>query len=264
MKISIITPTYNSAKTIKDTIDSILAQFKNNHTLRANLEYIVIDGASTDDTKKIVIDFQKDLNIKLVSEKDNGIFDAMNKGIKMATGDIIGILNSDDFFYSEDTLFKVIKAFESNPNVDAIYGDLVYVDNEDIKKQTRYWKAGEYGEQKLNWGWSIPHPTFFVRREVYEKIQKEDGKIFDTSFNIASDYELTLRLLKVKKIKIKYIPEILVTMRDGGTSASSLRHRVIGWTEQRRVWKTNSLKIPPFFIVRRLLNKIMQYIRLSD
>jgi glycosyltransferase involved in cell wall biosynthesis len=249
MKISIITPTYNSGKTITDTVESLVGQNC------SDLEHIVIDSVSTDNTKEIVEKYKDKINIKFISEKDNGIYDAMNKGLKMATGDIVGILNSDDFYYSGEVLSKINKTFEVNPEIDAVYGDLVYVDNEDISKQTRYWKAGEYDEKKLNSGWIIPHPTFFVRRRVYEKLDK----IFDTNFTLAADYELILRLLMIKKINVKYIPEILVSMREGGTSASSLRQRIKGWQELRRAWKVNNLKIPKFFITRRLISKIKQY-----
>ncbi len=265
--LTLITPTYNSAKTLEDTLDSVVTQMQNYPALvqDSNFEYIIIDGASTDGTQEIVKKYQNKfpaLNIKLISEPDKGIFDAMNKGIKMATGDIVGILNSDDFFYSPNVLSKIVQVFANNPEVDAVYGDLAYVDNNDINKQTRYWKAGEYAEEKLNWGWSIPHPTFFVRRKIYEKLIEKDNRIFDTTLAISACYELTFRLLKIYKIKVKYLPEILVTMRDGGTSASSLGHRITGWIEQRRVWKINNLPAPPFFITRRLAHKIWQFIRL--
>jgi glycosyltransferase involved in cell wall biosynthesis len=250
MKISIITATYNSSKTIKDTIDSLVMQ---NYS---DLEYIIVDGNSSDNTLDIISEYNNKLNIKLISEPDKGIYDAMNKGVKMATGDIVGILNSDDFYYKNDVLFKINKCFVESPDVDAIYGDLVYVNNDDVSKQTRYWKASEYEEEKLIWGWIIPHPTFFVRHEVYEKCEK----IFDTTFSLAADYELILRLLKTYKIKVKYIPEILVSMRDGGASASGLKQRIKGWKELRQAWKVNNLKIPRFFILRRLLSKVGQYL----
>jgi len=249
MKISVITPTYNSSKTIKDTLDSMVAQSY------SDLEYIIINGNSSDNTKDIILSYQDKLNIKLVSEPDKGIYDAMNKGVRMATGDIVGILNSDDFYHAKDVLHKVSKTFLENPDLDAVYGDLIYVNNEDSSKQTRYWKAEEYQEDKLNYGWIIPHPTLFLRRKVYEK----NEKIFDTSFSLAADYEFILRQLKINKIKVKYLPETLVTMRDGGSSASSLKQRIRGWTELNRAWKVNNLKVPTFFIFRRVFNKISQF-----
>jgi glycosyltransferase len=262
MPLSLITPTYNSAKTLTDTIESIVVQIEKYPEIAKELEYIIIDGASSDGTKEIIQKYQNklpELNIKFISEPDKGIFDAMNKGIRMATGDIVGIINSDDFYYNTDALSKVIQAFKTDESIDAVYGDLMYVDNDNIKKQTRYWKAGEYKEENLNWGWSIPHPTFFVRRRVYEKL----NKIFDTSLSIAADYELTFRLLKINKINVKYIREILVTMRDGGSSAKNIGQRIKGWKEQRLVWKINSIKIPPFFTTRRIINKLGQFLKLS-
>jgi glycosyltransferase involved in cell wall biosynthesis len=250
MKISLITPTYNSGKTIADTIESIITQ---NYI---DLEYIVIDGNSTDETKEIISSYQNKVNIKLISEPDKGIYDAMNKGVRMATGDIIGILNSDDFYYDDTVLSKVNNIFELNADIDAVYGDLVYVNKDNTAKQTRYWKAGQYEEEKLDYGWIIPHPTFFVKRDVYEKCEK----IFDTSFLLAADYELLLRLLKITKIKVRYIPETLVSMREGGASANNLKQRIRGWQELRKAWKVNNLKIPRFFILRRLLSKVGQYL----
>ncbi len=269
MKLSLITPTYNSTKTLANTLESIVAQVQKHPELAGNLEHIIIDGVSTDGTQDIVQNYISRhgqdgvISIKFISEPDKGIFDAMNKGVKMATGEIVGIINSDDFYYDADALSKVIQAFESHQEIDAVYGDLKYVDNDNVKKQTRFWKAGEYKEENLNWGWSIPHPTFFVRRRVYEKLIAKNERIFDTTFSITSCYELTFRLLKINKIKVKYIPETLVTMRDGGVSGKNLGQRIKGWKEQRRVWKVNSLKVPPFFTIRRVLNKINQFLNFS-
>jgi glycosyltransferase len=271
--LTLITPTYNSARTLSDTIESVLEQVKQYPNLADNLEYIIIDGASSDETVKIVQGYQKTskLKIKLISEPDRGIYDAMNKGINLSltTADdvtdkdsIIGIINSDDFYRSPTTLKKVIKAFASDPSIDAVYGDLIYVQSNDTTKQTRYWKAGEYKEENLNWGWSIPHPTFFVRRRVYQKLIEQNENIFNTNLSLAADVELIFRLLKIHKIKVKYTPEVLVTMRNNGKSANSLKQRIKGWKEQRMVWKLNNLAVPHFFITRRLLHKIWQYIRL--
>jgi len=250
MKISIITPSYNSAKTIPDTIDSVVSQ------THQDLEYLVVDGASMDGTIATVNEYQRKWPIKLISEKDSGIYDAMNKGIKLATGDIVGILNSDDFYYDQNVLSKINNVFETNPNMDAVYGDLVYVDKDNIAKQTRYWRSGEYQESKINGGWIIPHPTLFVKREVYNRSKK----IFDTSFSLAADYEFILRSLKINKIKVKYLPEIIVKMRAGGASGSSLKQRIKGWNELRQAWKVNNLSVPCFFIARRVMNKISQFL----
>jgi len=250
MKFSIITPSYNSAKTISDTINSIINQ------THKDLEYIIIDGLSRDNTVDIVRKYQDNNQIKLVSEKDAGIYDAMNKGVKMTTGDIVGILNSDDFYYNDDVLNKVNKVFESDDSIDAVYGDLVYVDQDDITKQTRYWRSGEYNEKNINWGWIMPHPTVFIRKRVYD----HSDKIFDTQFSIAADYELLLRLLKVNKIKVHYLPERITKMRAGGTSGRDLKHRIRGWKELRLAWTVNHLRVPSLFIVRRVLGKVGQFL----
>lgn len=246
MKISIITPSYNSVKTIERTIESIISQ---NYT---NLEYIVIDGWSTDGTDNIVLSYQDKLNIKFVSEKDDGIYDAMNKGIRMATGDIIGILNSDDFYNDSSVLSDVIRNFEDS-KIDAVYGDITYFSN-DVNKVTRYWKAGEYKENNLNNGWVIPHPALFLRKSVYDKCG-----FFNLSFKIASDYEFILRILKVYHINIKYIPRVFTRMYNNGFSGKNLFQRIKGWQELKRAWRINDFKMPKLFILRRILFKITQY-----
>lgn len=246
MKISIITPSYNSSKTISRTIDSIIFQeYK-------DIEYIVVDGGSIDGTQDIVLEYKDKLNIKLISEKDNGIYDAMNKGIKLATGDIVGILNSDDFYENSSVLSNVIEAFRSE-KVDAVYGDISYFSN-NKSKITRYWKAGKYFEKKLNNGWCIPHPSLFLRKSVYGKCGS-----FNLDLKIAADYEFMLRILKIHKLNTVYIPKVFVRMYDGGISGSSLKQRIRGWRELGKAWTVNHLKIPKFFILRRVLSKIFQF-----
>ncbi len=249
MKISIITPTYNSERTIVNTLESVISQS------HSDVEYIIIDGGSSDGTLDI-LDKYKNKITKIISEPDNGIYYAMNKGVALASGDIVAIINSDDFYSDKNVLSKVNSIFESRLDISAVYGDLVYVDKTNIKKETRYWKSGEYSENKLNNGWVIPHPTFFLRNSVYKSLDK----IFDTKLSLAADYELMLRLLKIKKIKVFYIPEILVKMRAGGSSAKNLENRFLGWKELNLSWKINNLKTPKFFIVRRILNKIKQFL----
>lgn len=274
LHLTLITPTYNSEKTISDTIDSILEQTKHHPELLHNLDYIVMDGASSDETVKIIQSYQNNHNnfhIKIISEPDKGIYNAMNKAIylainnKTSPNDIIGIINSDDFYNNSDVLKKVIETFESDSEIDAVYGDLIYIHGHNKNKQTRYWKAGEYKEKKLNSGWSIPHPTLFVRKRIYQKLieqNKNSNEIFNTKLSIAADMELIFRLLKIHKIKVKYIPQVLVKMRNNGTSANNLSQRIKGWHEQRMIWKINHLSIPPFFITRRLMHKIWQFIKL--
>lgn len=246
LKLSIITCTYNSAKYLENNILSVKKQNF------INFEQVFVDGGSSDKTLKIISNYNDILNIKIVSEKDDGIYDAMNKGIKIATGDIIGILNSDDF-YNNEFVFSDVMEFFNDPQVDAVYGDICYFAN-DNNKITRYWKAGEYNENKLNNGWIIPHPALFIRKSVYDKYG-----YFNLDLKIAADYEFILRILKVYKIKVKYIPKVLVRMYSGGNSGSSLKQRINGWNELRKAWLINSLKIPKFFIFKRIIYKISQY-----
>ncbi len=248
MTFSLITPSYNSAATIARTIDSVLLQ---NYS---DLEYIIIDGVSTDNTENIVLSYQDRINIKFFSEKDSGIYDAMNKGIKFASGEIIGILNSDDLFGNNKVLVQVAEAFNDS-EVEAVYGDVRYFSN-DINKITRYWRAGKYNENKLNNGWTIPHPTLFLRRSVYEKCG-----LFRTDFKLAGDYEFILRALKIYKIKLKYLPQVFVRMYNSGSSGSNLEQRIKGWKELKKAWYVNNLTLPRFFILRRILFKLTQYLK---
>ncbi len=251
MKISIITPTYNSEATLRDTVESIFFQDY------SNIEYIIIDGLSSDKTLDIVSEYQLSNEIKLVSEPDAGIYDAMNKGLALAGGDVVAILNSDDFYFSPDVLSKVMKVFLSDDSIDAVYGDLVYVDRKNINKVVRYWKSGEYSLSKLNLGWTIPHPVLFLRKRVYDSL----NKLFDTSLSLAADYELILRLLKVRGIKSYYLPEVLVKMRAGGSSSVNLKQRMKGWRELGLSWKINNLKLPSFFIIKRVFFKLSQMLK---
>ena len=249
MKISIITASFNSEKTIKDTIESILNQSYK------DVEYIVIDGNSSDNTLDTINGYSDKIDIKVISEPDKGLYDAMNKGIKIATGEVIGILNSDDFYKNNTVLEKIASCFEKNPQIDACYADLEFVDSIETSKVVRVWKAGNFEEKKLNNGWIIPHPTFFVKKSIYEKYG-----VFNTSFKIAADYELLLRLLKLHKINLFYLPEIIISMRIGGVSGRNLKQRRKGWRELKKSWEINNLKLPKFFILRRILFKIGQYL----
>jgi glycosyltransferase len=209
MKISIITVTKNDRNNIQSCIDSVQSQ---NYV---ELEYIIIDGASTDGT----VDIIKQYNSKIsnwISEEDNGIYDAMNKGINMASGDIIGFLNSDDLYAGPDILELVAETFQAN-NTDSFYGDLVYVSKDDTNNVIRNWKSCEFNFELFKNGWHPPHPTFFVKKNIYEKYGT-----FDTKYKIGADYALMLKFLIKHKISVKYIPEVLVKMRVGGRSNKSL------------------------------------------
>jgi len=252
MKISIITPTYNSAATVRDTLESVLSQ------QISDLEYIIIDGASSDNTLQIIEEYQERLKIKLISESDHGLYDAMNKGIELATGDIIGIINSDDFYKNGLILKKIIATFSAHSEIDACYGDLAFVETTNCQKIVRYWRAGKYNKKKLAYGWTIPHPTLFLKKELYQKYG-----VFRTDLSLASDYEFILRLFNAERVNVFYLPETLVYMRTGGSSSKNLKQRIRGWQELKKAWTINNLAIPNFFIFRRLLNKLGQYLKLQ-
>ena len=246
IKISIITVSYNSEKTIKDTIESIFLQ---DYT---NIEYIVIDGGSTDGTLDIIKKYAHQISY-YISEPDKGIYDAMNKGIKAATGDVVGILNSDDFYPNSYVISNVVKTFV-NQTCHAVYGDLVYVKQKETSKIVRYWQAGEYSTSKIKNGWMLPHPTFFVKKEIYERYGD-----YNTDLKSAADYEMILKLLYKHNINVFYIPMILVKMRAGGTSNSSLMNRIRANKEDGLAWTKNQLNKPVFVRVKKPLQKIRQF-----
>lgn len=250
MKVSIITATYNSAATIKDTVLSV-----NNQTYR-NIEHIVVDGVSEDNTLNLLNHFGH--SGPVISEPDSGIYDAMNKGVKIAGGDIIGILNSDDFYPNTTVIEEVVKVFEEG-NCDAVYGDLVFVHPLETKKVLRKWIAGKFRKNSFYNGWMPPHPTFFVRREVYEKYGN-----FDLEFKSSSDYELLLRFLFLKQIRVKYLPGVLVHMRFGGQSNRSIKNRVAAHIEDYRAWKTNGISPKWYTLAMKPLRKVRQYIIAED
>ncbi|MGC9047013.1 MAG: glycosyltransferase family 2 protein [Minisyncoccia bacterium] len=247
MKISIITPSFNSEKTIEETIKSVLSQSYE------NIEYIIIDGGSKDKTLAIINQY-KDKISKIVSEPDKGIYDAMNKGIKLASGEVVGILNSDDLYADEKVIETIVETFK-NYDVDCAWGDLVYfLDNPN--KIIRIWKSSDYKEGLFERGWVPPHPTFFVKKEIYEKFG-----YFRLDFPVAADYELMFRFLKKYKIKWKYIPKILVKMRAGGT-ANKFKNIIKGNLECIRAWKVNDFKIPFYTPMFRFLRRIPQVLKI--
>jgi glycosyltransferase involved in cell wall biosynthesis len=248
MKISIVTSSFNSVDTVEKTIKSILSQ------TYPNIEYIIIDAKSTDGTIDIINKY-KDKIAKFVSEKDRGIYDGMSKGIKMATGDIVGILNSDDVYASDNVIEMVIKEMEEK-KVDCCWGDLVYVDKKNIDKIIRNWKSSGYKEGKFKIGWHPPHPTFFVKRWVYKKYG-----VFNLDFSISADYELMLRFLEKYKIKSCYIPQILVKMRVGGQSGESIKNIIKANQECYWAWKKNGLKVSPLIFFLKPLSKVTQYFK---
>jgi glycosyltransferase involved in cell wall biosynthesis len=206
---------------------------------------------SKDNTLQIVNEFAH--VAKVVSEKDKGIYDAMNKGVQLATGEVVGILNSDDFYTGPSILTKVAAAFE-DPAVEAVYGDLQYVKSTNLQVVTRTWKSGSYKKKYLYYGWMPPHPTFFVRRNIYEKCG-----LFNTALRSAADYELMLRVLLKYDTRVQYIPEVLVKMRVGGMSNASLKNRFRANKEDEMAWRLNNLR--PYFFTTWLkpLRKILQF-----
>ena len=221
-KVSVVTVCYNSAATIEDTIKSIAMQ---DHE---ELEYIVVDGKSSDNTLEIVGRFGR-LVTKCISENDDGIYDAFNKGLSLATGEVIGFLNSDDFYPRADVISQVAQAFADEPELDAIYGDLCYVKQFETDKVLRYWRSSDFEPGLFLRGWVPPHPTFFVRKRVYDRLGG-----YDLGYCIASDWELLARFMEVKRIRTRYLPQVLVHMRMGGVTNRSWRNV---WKQNREIWR---------------------------
>lgn len=247
MKISIITATYNSERTVQAAIDSIKSQDYQ------SIEYIVVDGASKDRTMEIV-QSNSDVICKVVSEPDKGIYDALNKGISLASGEVVGILHSDDFFATQTVITDVAEGFQDE-EVDAVYGDLDYVDRERPEIIIRKWRSRVYTQNLFYNGWMPAHPTFFLRREHF----LQHGS-YDLSFFLGADYELMLRMMLRFKVQAKYIPKTLVKMRVGGQSNVSWKNRWIANQEDARAWKVNGLK--PRFYTRWMkpLSKLAQFV----
>ncbi len=248
MKVSIITIAYNSESTIEATIQSVLDQSY------SDIEYIIIDGASKDGTMTIVNKYADRIS-KVVSEKDKGIYDAMNKGVLNASGDIIGILNSDDIYADSEVISNVVAKFEES-KADALYADLVYVDRDNTDKVTRTWISGEYREGKFRKGWMPPHPTFFIKKEWYDKFG-----LYSTELKISADYELMLRMVHKNKAKLTYLNKIITKMRVGGESNISIKNRIQANKEDRMAWKMNGLKPAAFTSIRKPLSKIGQFLK---
>jgi len=248
MKISIITVCYNALQTIGYTINSVLSQDY------PDIEYIIVDGKSTDGTVELLQQWSKEYPIRWVSEKDAGIYDAMNKGIAMATGDVIGILNADDFYSNSHVVSQIAETFRQQ-NVDSVYADLAYVDAENVHKTIRYWASGTYSHGAFLRGWMPPHPTFFVKREVYQQFGS-----FNLSFRSAADYELMLRLLHKNRVSTAYLPQVTVMMRVGGVSNSSWRNRWKANREDALAWKINGLQPRLFTMMLKPVRKVHQYV----
>lgn len=245
MKVTIITPTFNSAKTLSHNLNSVARQSYK------NIEHIIVDNCSTDGTQALAGGFSHVAQI--ISENDKGIYDAMNKGIANATGDVIGILNSDDYLASEHTIANIVSEFTAS-NADAIYGNLIYVSNKNPEKIQRVWVAGGYDPKLFYTGWMLPHPTFYVKKEVYEKYGN-----YNDSFRYAADYEMILRLLLKEHITISPMREVIVYMLAGGAGNKDLNTRVKVNLEDRMAWETVGLTPKWYTLYAKPLRKIWQY-----
>lgn len=248
LKISIITVSYNSKKTIKETIESVLSQ------TYPNIEYIMIDGSSTDGTIDIIKSFRNKIH-KFISEPDNGIYNAMNKGFKLATGDIVGILNSDDFFYNSTVIEKVAHVFLT-AGIDVVYGDVQFVDPKNINKIVRYYSSKSFNPQKFKNGFMPAHPSFYAKRELFEKLG-----YYKENYQIAADYELLIRFLYKNKLKSKYLEMPFVSMRTGGISNKSLMSNYILNKEIIRACRENGIKTNLINIYSKYFIKIFEYIK---
>lgn len=246
LRVSIITVCYNSADTIEATIQSVIAQDYE------HIEYIIIDGNSKDKTLEIVNSYKKNI-AHIVSEKDEGIYFAINKGITRATGDVIAILHADDFYAGNNIISEVVHAFQTK-KVDTVYGDLQYVDRHQSEKIIRNWKAGTYEPKLFLKGWMPPHPAFFVKKACYSSFGS-----FNTILKSSADYELMLRLLYKYRCSACYIPQVLVKMRVGGQSNKSLLNRILANREDKKAWELNGLKPDLLTFVRKPLSKLKQF-----
>ena len=246
MKISIITSVYNNNKTISDAIESVINQSYK------NIEYIVIDGGSTDGTVDVVKDYGSRID-KFISEPDNGIYDAMNKGVRLATGDVIGFINSDDLLNSEDCIECIVKRFVES-GADIVYGDKVYVASNNISKQLRYWKAGVFARNNYKKGWMTPHLSTYIKKDLYVKYGD-----FRSDFKIAADYELMFRFIYKHKVKVCYLPKVIAKMRVGGVSNSSLKNILLSNYEVYRSWGLNGFKVSPLIILQKPIRKLKQF-----
>jgi glycosyltransferase involved in cell wall biosynthesis len=245
MRISLITVSYNSGKTLGDTIASVSRQ---DHP---DIEYIIVDGASKDNTLEI-IKGNEDKVSKWISEPDKGIYDAMNKGVKLTTGEVVGIINSDDFYHADNIISTVAKVFEDE-SIDAVFGDLVFVDPDNLQKVVRKYSSKNWYPEKFARGFMPAHPTFFVRRKYYEQFG-----LFKTDYKIAADYELLIRFLYVNRLRYKYIPLTMVTMRKGGVSSNGIKSNIILNNEIIRGCRENGISTNVFKIYPKYFVKLFE------
>ena len=250
MKISLITATYNSASTLRDTINSVLAQSFNDY------EYIIVDGKSSDGTVEIVKEMEPLFGGRLrwISESDRGLYDAINKGIRMSNGEIVGIINSDDFFHRDDVLMNVAKSFEKD-DVDAIYGDVRFVAPDNLNKTIRYYSSRFFKPWKFRFGFMPAHPTFYTKKNFFEKYG-----YYKTDYKIAADFELLLRFIGIRKIHVQYIPLDFMKMRIGGLSTSGFSSTKLLNKEIKRACAENGVKTSYLALYSRYIIKVWEMV----
>jgi glycosyltransferase involved in cell wall biosynthesis len=247
LKVTLITVTYNAEKYLDDCIRSVLGQ------TYPNIEYLVLDGGSKDGTVQIIRNYEHQIT-RWVSEKDAGMYDALNKGMRMATGDVIGILNSDDMLYDSTIIEKLVQTFQQE-KTDAVYGDLVYVDADQTDRIIRTWKGQSYSRSRFRWGWMPAHPSFYVKRSVVEKY---GGYLLE--FSSAADYEWMSRLLYLHRASAAYLPNCIVRMRTGGQSNITWKARWKANRNDRRSMAKNGIPLPALASLLKPLRKLIQYI----
>ncbi len=246
MKVSIVTVCFNSEQTIRDTLESVVSQSYE------DIEYIIVDGASTDGTLAIVDEF-KDRIARVVSEPDGGIYDAMNKGISLATGDLVGLLNSDDFFASENAVSEIVECFRGNDELDIVFGDLVYVNSKTDSTVRRFYSSRRFRPWKLRFGFMPPHPATYVRKRVYDNFG-----LYSLDYRIASDYEMFVRWLFVNRIRFRRVNKVLVRMRMGGISTSGISNSLLLNKEIVRACVSNGLYTNVFFLMPKIPFKLLE------
>ncbi|MBQ2189409.1 MAG: glycosyltransferase [Paludibacteraceae bacterium] len=246
MKISIITITYNSAKTLQRALASVQGQ------TYSDIEHIIVDGASTDGTKSMIETYAKQhASVRWISEKDEGIYNALNKGIRMATGDVIGFLHSDDVLFAPDSIEHIAAAFAST-GADVVYGDLQYCQGNRV---VRHWESNAFNPHSLKYGWMPPHPTVYVRKKVYDQVGE-----YDEWFRISADYDMMLRIFSAG-YKTHYIPEVIVSMKIGGASNKNTKARLSKTQEDYIVLKKNHVGAGYLTVACKQIRKVRQFIR---
>lgn len=250
MKISIVTPTFNSAKTLRDTLESILRQTYQDY------EVLLQDAGSRDGTVEIAQEYQSRFGerLKIVSAPDRGLYDGFNKGVQRATGDVVGVLNSDDFYTTDKVLETIVATYAEHPEIDAVYADVHYVDSSDLTKPVRYYSSKKFTKERMEWGYMPAHPTFYARKECFEKYG-----YFDLYYKVAADFEYLLRLIYVNNIKTYYVEQDWVTMRTGGASSSGLKSHMRIMKDHFHAFRANGVRINPIKYFWRYVEKLQEY-----